>query len=100
MNILNFKEFKCDSTMVLKSVHESEEDIKNMLLDIATILDNNFPGPETYIKHYETYSYLLNGTETEALNTFFENDPFPLLSVCCIHCIPIFKCYGCKPMGT
>lgn len=68
--------------MVLKNVHESEEEVQNMLVEVGKILEKNFPGPETYIKYYETYSYLMNGTETEALNTFFGNDPFPLLSVC------------------
>jgi dynein heavy chain len=68
--------------MVLKNVHESEEEVQNMLVEIGNILENNFPGPETFITYYEIYSYLLNGTETEALNTFFEIQPFPLLSVC------------------
>lgn len=68
--------------MVLKNVHESEEEVQNMLVEIGKILENNFPGPETFITYYKTYSYLLNGTETEALNTFFRNQPFPLLSVC------------------
>lgn len=67
--------------MVLKNVHESEEDVQNMLIEVSTILKNNFPGPETYITYYKKYSYLSNGTETNALNTFFESDPFPLLNV-------------------
>jgi len=75
-------EFKGDSTMVLKNIHESEEEIQNMLFEIGKILENNFPGPETYITYYKTYNYLLNGTETKALNKIFANDPFPLLSVC------------------
>jgi len=73
--------------MVLKNVHESEEDVQNMLIEVGKVLENNFPGPETYISYYKMYSYLLNGTEIEALNTFFGNDPFPLLSVC----IPILN---------
>lgn len=75
-------EFKGDSTMVLKNVHESEEDVQKMLIEVGKILENNFPGPETYITYYKTYSYLSNGTETKALNMFFESDPFPLLNVC------------------
>lgn len=63
-------------------MNESEEDVQNMLIEVGKILENNYPGPETYITYYKMYSYLLNGTEIEALNTFFENDPFPLLSVC------------------
>lgn len=77
-----FSEFKGDSTMVLKNVYESEEEVQNMLVEVGNILENNFPGPETYITYYKIYSYLLNGTETKALNAFFENDPFPLLCVC------------------
>jgi len=79
--------------MVLKNVHESEEDVQNMLIEVSKILKNNFPGPETYITYYKTYSYLLNGTEIEALNTFFGSEPFPLLNVC----IPLLKC---KLIGT
>ncbi|VVC42221.1 Dynein heavy chain, coiled coil stalk,P-loop containing nucleoside triphosphate hydrolase,Dynein heavy [Cinara cedri] len=71
---------KSDSTMVLKNVNDSEEEVQNMLIEIGKILENNFPGPKTYITYYETYSYLSNGSETEALNSFFKNDPFPLLS--------------------
>lgn len=68
--------------MVLKNIHESEEDVQNMLFEVGKILENNFPGPETYITYYQTYYYLLNGTETKALNTIFASVPFPLLSVC------------------
>lgn len=68
--------------MVLENVHESEEEVQIMLTEVGAILEKNFPGPETYITYYEKYSYLLNGTEAEALTTFFENDPFPFLSVC------------------
>lgn len=68
--------------MVLKNVHESEEDVQNMLMEVGKILEKNFPGPETYITYYKTYSYLLDGSETEVLKIFFENDPFPSLSVC------------------
>lgn len=68
--------------MVLKNVDDSEEDVQNMLIEIGEILKNNFPGPNTYITYYTTYSYLLNGSEAEALNSFYKNDPFPLLSVC------------------
>jgi len=75
-------EFKGDSTMVLKNIHESEEEIQKMLFEVGKILENNFPGPETYITFYETYYYLINGTETEALNAIFASDPFPLLNVC------------------
>lgn len=67
--------------MVLKNVRESEEEVLNMLNEVGSILENNFPGPEIYITYYETYAYLLNGTEIEALETFFGNEPFPLLSV-------------------
>lgn len=67
--------------MVLKNVHESEEDVQKMLSEVGNILEKNFPGPETFITYYSTYSYLLNGTEIEALNSFFVNDPFPPLSV-------------------
>lgn len=81
-NLKMLKEFKGDSTMVLKNVHELEEDVQNMLIEVGRILENNFPGPETYITYYKTYYYLLNGTETKALNAFFDNDPFPLLNVC------------------
>lgn len=77
-----FIEFKGDSTMVLKNIHESEEEIQKMLFEVGKILENNFPGPETYITYYKTYYYLINGTETKALNTIFASDPFPLLSVC------------------
>jgi len=68
--------------MVLKNIHESEEDVQNILFEISKILENNFPGPETYITYYKLYDYLLNGTETKALDNFFATDPFPLLSVC------------------
>lgn len=67
--------------MVLKNVDDSEEEVQNMLIEIGKVLENNFPGPKTYITYYETYSYLSNGSETEALNSFFNNDPFPMLSV-------------------
>lgn len=77
-----FLEFKGDSTMVLKNIYESEEEIQKMLFEVSKILENNFPGPETYITYYKTYNYLINGTETEALNTIFASEPFPLLSVC------------------
>lgn len=56
-----------------------------MLSEVGRILENNFPGPETYITYYQMYSYLTNGTETEALNAFFKNDPFPFLSVSIIY---------------
>jgi len=68
--------------MVLKNIHESEEEIQNMLFEVGEILENNFPGPETYVTYYKTYYYLINGTETEALDIFFASDPFPILSVC------------------
>lgn len=68
--------------MVLNNIHESEEEVQNMLTEVGRILENNFPGPKTYVMYYQTYSYLLNGTESEALNKFFENEPFPLLNVC------------------
>lgn len=77
--------------MVLKNVHESEEEVQIMLTEVGAILEKNFPGPETYITYYETYSYLLNGTEVEALTAFFENDPFPFLSVCIYIRIMPFK---------
>lgn len=79
--------------MVLKNVHESEEDVQNMLAEVGKILEKNFPGPETYITYYKTYSYLLDGTEIEALNTFFTNDPFPSLSVSMIERIEILFNY-------
>lgn len=68
--------------MVLKNVYESEEDVQDMLTEVGKILEKNFPGPETYITYYKTYFYLLDGTETDALESFFKIDPFPLLSVC------------------
>ncbi|XP_025198734.1 LOW QUALITY PROTEIN: dynein heavy chain 3, axonemal-like [Melanaphis sacchari] len=77
---LLMKKFKGDSTMVLKNIHESEDDVHYILFEVRKILENNFPGPETYITYYKTYYYLLNGTETKAFNKFFSSDPFPLLS--------------------
>jgi len=68
--------------MVLKNIHESEDAVQNMLFKVRKIVENNFPGPETYITYYKTYYYLLNGIETKAFNKFFSSDPFPLLSVC------------------
>lgn len=76
-----FKEFKNDSTMVLQNIYESEKDVQYMLFEVGKILENNFLGPEMYITYYKPYDYLLNGTETNALNAFFASDPFPLLSV-------------------
>lgn len=67
--------------MVLNNVYESEEEVQKMLNEVSGILEINFPGPETYVTYYQTYSYLLNGTEAEALNAFFGNQPFPLLNV-------------------
>lgn len=68
--------------MVLKNIHESEEDIQNMLFEVCTVLENNLPGPEIYIACYKSYYHLLNGTETKVFNKFFSSDPFPLLNVC------------------
>jgi len=68
--------------MILKNIHESEEDVQNMLFEVSKVLEKNFSGPETYIKYYKPYYYLLNGTETKAFNRFFSSDPFPLLTVC------------------
>jgi len=68
--------------MVLKNIFETEEDVQNMLIEVRKVLENNFPGPETYITCYKSYYYLLNGTETKAFDKFFSSDPFPLLAVC------------------
>jgi len=68
--------------MVLKNIYETEEDVQNMLFEVSKVLENNFPGPETYITCYKSYYHLLNGTETKAFDKFFSSDPFPLLNVC------------------
>ncbi|XP_050427931.1 dynein axonemal heavy chain 3-like [Adelges cooleyi] len=77
---LLIKELKGDSTMVLKNVYESEEEVQTMLLEIRQILENNFPGPEKYITYYQTYTYLIDGTEAKLLDDFFSIEPFPLLN--------------------
>eukprot|EP00102_Acyrthosiphon_pisum_P024335 XP_016661545.1 PREDICTED: dynein heavy chain 3, axonemal-like [Acyrthosiphon pisum] len=79
--LLLTKQLKGDSTMVLKNIYETEEDVQNMLIEVGNVLENNFPGPETYITCYKSYYYLLNGTETKAFDKFFSSDPFPLLNI-------------------
>ncbi|XP_050529641.1 dynein axonemal heavy chain 3 isoform X2 [Daktulosphaira vitifoliae] len=77
---LLMKEFKGDSTMVLKNVYEYEEEVQGIMIEIKTILEKNIPGLEIYTTYYTSYSYLLDGTETKALDAFFSTDPFPLLN--------------------
>lgn len=65
----------------LISVKENEQEVQDINEKLLKSYDNNTPGPESYLKNYFKYLYILSGEAKESLDKFFATEPFPYLKV-------------------
>ncbi|RZC40467.1 DHC N2 domain containing protein [Asbolus verrucosus] len=73
-----FPEFATKQTYLF-AVSKNEIPVTKIFEEGLACFDTNVTGPLNYLKNYEQYYYILNGTAAKELADFFEIIPFPFL---------------------
>ena len=72
-----------DSGLTLYPVVESEKEVTAIIAEALKSFDTNVAGPNTFLKQYEPYLYILDGTAEKDVKGLFNIDPLPFLKVNC-----------------
>ncbi|GLG98287.1 Dynein heavy chain, cytoplasmic, partial [Gryllus bimaculatus] len=65
--------------LILKPVRESEEEISDLIKEAVEAFDTNIVGPIAYMREYEPYFFILDGSLERSTKEFMSQDPEPLL---------------------
>lgn len=70
-----------ESGLTLYPVVESEKEVIAIIQEALTSFDTNLAGPNAFLKEYEPYLYILDGTAERDVKGLFDIDPLPFLKV-------------------
>lgn len=73
-----FPEFNENETFLF-AVGREEPPVEDIYEEALASFDTNLLGPQKYLKNYEQYYYILNGSAEKEMLAFFEVLPFPFL---------------------
>ncbi|XP_034243583.1 dynein heavy chain 3, axonemal isoform X2 [Thrips palmi] len=68
-----------DSGLTLYPVVESEKEVIAIIQEALTSFDTNLVGPNAFLKEYEPYFYILDGTAERDVKGLFDVEPLPFL---------------------
>lgn len=70
-----------NSELTLYPVEEGENEVLAIIQEALSSFDTNVVGPNSFLKEYAPYLYILDGTAEKVVKGLFDSEPLPLLKV-------------------